>query len=51
MHKVHRNRQTLIEKNHKQYLPDTIYKNNIPKSTEINSWHPQICPCDKENYI
>ena len=38
-------------RNHKQYLPDIIYINNIPKSTGINSWNSQICPCDKENYI
>ena len=37
--------------NHKQYLPDIIYINNILKSTGINSWNPQIYPCEKENYI
>ena len=39
------------KKNHKQYLPDTIYINNIPRSAEINFWNTQTYPCKKENYI
>ena len=38
-------------KNHKQYLPDIIYINNILKSTGINSWNSQTCPCDKDTII
>ena len=49
---VHQNRQTLIEKYHKQYLPDIahINWNNTLRSTGINSWNPQMYPYEKEKW-
>ena len=38
-------------RNHKQYLPDIAYINYTLRSAGINSLNPQICPCEKENYI